>query len=155
MKNHRSVAGGLLLSMAATLTACGGSSDPTAPVTHPSSVSSVLTSGTWVVSSLMQRTEDRTSQLSGYSFTFTGAGSENGTVVATKSGSSVNGTWGHSPAVTYYGSTSTESLVLNFGTESPFDRLTKTWNVVSNTSTTLTLGSPEVLEDEHLVFTRQ
>ena len=75
--------------------------------------------------------------------------------MATKNGTSVNGTWTHSAAVTYYGSTSAESIALSLTSASPFDRLTKTWNVVSTTSTTLTLVNPEVLQDEHLVFSRQ
>jgi len=78
-----------------------------------------------------------------------------GTVVATKGGTSVSGTWTHAPAITYYGSSSKESIVLNLGTASPFAMLTKTWNVVSSTTTTLTLVSPEVLEDMHLVFSRE
>jgi hypothetical protein len=156
MQNIRSIAGSLLLTLGATLSACGTSSNnPTAPVTQPSNVPSFITSGTWVVSSLMQRTEDKASQFSGYAFAFTGVGGESGTVVATNNGASISGTWTHSPAVTYYGSTSTESITLSLGTASPFVRLTKTWNVVSITSTTLTLVNPEVLEDEHLVFSRQ
>jgi hypothetical protein len=33
--------------------------------------------------------------------------------------------------------------------------LTKTWNVVSNTASSLTLVSPEVAENMHLVFVKQ
>jgi hypothetical protein len=104
---------------------------------------------------MTERTEDKTSQFAGITFTFGGAGSEGGTVVATKNGTTVNGTWSHSPAITYYGSTSAEAIALALSSASPFDRLTKTWNVVSTTSTTLTLVSPEVAQDEHLVFSRQ
>ena len=156
MHNIRTIAGSLLVTSVALLAACGSSSNnATAPVTQPSNVPSFITNGTWAVSSLMQGTEDKASQLSGFSFTFTATGSENGTVVATKGGTSVSGTWTHAPAVTYYGSSSTESIVLSLGTGSPFALLTKTWNVVSITTTTLTLVSPEVLEGMHLVFSRQ
>src|SRR6476660_9787174 len=156
LNNIRTIAGSLMLTSAAMLAACGYSSNsPTAPVTQPSNVPSFITSGTWGVSSLLQRTEDKASQLSGFGFVFTATGSESGTVVATKGGTSVSGTWTHAPAVTYYGSSSKESIVLNLGTASPFAMLTKTWNVVSSTTTTLTLVSPEVLEDMHLVFSRE
>ena len=157
MHKIHTIAASLLLTSVALLSACGYSSNnPTAPVSQPSSVPSFITSGKWSVLSLMQGTEDKASQLSGFSFTFTSAGSENGTVVATKGGTSVTGTWTHAPAVTYYGSNSTqESIVLSLGTASPFAMLTKTWNVVSVTPTTLTLVNPEVAENMHLVFSRQ
>jgi hypothetical protein len=57
--------------------------------------------------------------------------------------------------VTYYGSSSQESIILNLGSTSPFDRLTGTWNVVSTTSSNLNLVNPEVAEDEHLVLAKQ
>lgn len=141
------------------LGACGGSSDatgPGGPVTQPSTVSSVITAGTWAVGTLMQNTEDKANQFSGYSFVFSRAGdAESGTVTATKGGNTISGTWSHSAAVTYYGSTSTESMVLSLGASSPFAMLTKTWNVVSNTASTLSLVSPEVTENMHLVFVKQ
>ncbi len=137
-----------------SIAACGGSADtPTAPATVPSTVTTSITNGSWAISSLTQRTEDKSSKFAGYSFAFTG--SEGGTVTATKNGSTVTGSWAHTPAVNYYGSTSTESITLNFGAVSPFDMVTKTWNVESNTSSTLTLVSPEVAEDSHLVFGKQ
>jgi hypothetical protein len=46
-------------------------------------------------------------------------------------------------------------MVLTLGASSPFAMLTKTWNVVSNTASTLTLVSPEVAENMHLVFVKQ
>lgn len=158
MQTLRNIAALLLLPASLTLAACGSySKSPTdaTPVTQPSQLTTFITNGTWVVSSLTERTEDKTSQFEGFTFTFGGAGSEAGTVVATKSGTSVSGTWTHSAAVTYYGSTSKESIALSLSSASPFDRLAKTWNVVSTTSTTLTLVNPEVLQDEHLVFSRQ
>jgi hypothetical protein len=141
------------------LVACGGSNDatsPTGPVTQPSTVSSVITAGAWAVGTLMQNTEDKANQFSGYTFTFSRTGNaEAGTVTATKGASTVTGTWSHSAAVTYYGSTSTESMVLSLGASSPFAMLTKTWNVVSNTASSLSLVSPEVTENMHLAFVKQ
>ena len=149
----------VVLSGVLLLAACGGSnsaSNPTGPVTQPSNVASVITVGTWAVGTLTQNTEDKSNQFSGYTFTFSRTGdAEAGTVAATKGGNTINGTWSHSAAVTYYGSTSTESMVLTLGASSPFAMLTKTWNVVSNTASTLTLVSPEVAENMHLVFVKQ
>jgi len=148
-----------VLSALLLLAACGGSnssSNTTGPITQPSTVASVITAGTWAVGTLTQNTEDKANQFSGYSFTFSRTGdAENGTVTATKGGTTISGTWSHAAAVTYYGSTSTESMVLTLGASSPFAMLTKTWNVVSNTASTLTLVSPEVAENMHLVFVKQ
>jgi hypothetical protein len=115
-------------------------------------LATAITSGTWVVSSLTQRAEDKTAQFSGIVFTF----AANNTVKATeKNGNVTNGTWAYTPAVTYYGSTSKEAVVINIGTSNPFSRITKTWNVVSNSSTVAKFDNPEVLEDEHLQFSKQ
>lgn len=159
MRNPSGTARAFALAAVILLAACGGGSDagnPAGPVTQPSNVASVITTGTWAVATLTQNTEDKANQFSGYSFTFFRAGdAESGTVTATKGGNTVSGTWIHSPAVTYYGSSSTESIVLSLGASSPFAMLTKTWNVEANTATTLTLVSPEVAESMHLVFVKQ
>ena len=159
MKNFTGITGCALVSAAILLAGCSNSSGsptgPTSPTTSDT-VTPFIATGNWVVASLVQRTEDKTSQFSGYTFKFTSTGTDNGTVTATRNGATVNGIWSHAPSVTYYGSTpSTESIALNLGTSTPFDRLTKTWNVVSTTSVTFTLVSPEVLEDTHLVLTKQ
>jgi hypothetical protein len=159
MKKPRATKLFVVLSAVLLLAACSGSqsaSNTTGPITEPSSVASAITAGTWVVSTLTQSTEDKSNQFSGYTFTFSRTGdAEAGTVTATKGGNTISGTWNHSAAVTYYGSTSTESMVLSFGASSPFAMLTKTWNVVSNTASTLTLVSPEVAENMHLMFVKQ
>jgi len=113
--------------------------------------------GSWIVTSYTQRGEDKTSQFSGYIFTFTASasGANSGTVTAAKDNNSVSGTWSYSPAVTYYGSTSTSSIVLGLGAITPLDKLTKIWNIESTTASKLNLVNPEVLEDEHLVFSKQ
>ena len=157
----RKTSGRPFVALTATLllAACGGSNsatNPGGPVTQPSTVTSAITAGTWAVGTLTQRTENKANQFSGYTFTFSRTGNaEAGEVAATKGGNTITGTWSHSAAVTYYGSTSTESIVLSLGASSPFAMLTKTWNVVSNTASTLSLVSPEVAEDMHLVFVKQ
>jgi len=155
MKYFRGITSSALVSVTILLAGCGNSSDnPTAP-TPTDTVTPFIVAGNWVVSSLRQRTEDKTSQFSGYVLKFTATSAESGTVTATRNNAMVSGTWNHAPAVTYYGSSSTESLVLNLGSSSPFDRLSRTWNVVSGTNATVSLTSPEVAEDMHLVLTKQ
>jgi hypothetical protein len=149
------VAGAALL----TLVACGASS-PTAPAASPTTAATTVdaplfTKGSWTVTQLSQRSEDKTSQLAGYVFTFTKTSDESGTVVASRNGSSVSGSWSHRPAVNYYGATSTEAIVLSFGASSAFARISKLWNVGSITASTMSLDNPELAEDEHLVFSKQ
>jgi hypothetical protein len=136
------------------LAACGGYSSPTAPPTTTDTVTASI-AGNWVVSSLVQEKEDETSQFSGYTFNFVETNAQSGTVTATRDNSTVSGTWSHSPAVTYYGSSSTESIVLNLGTATPFARITGTWNVSSSTNTEMSLASPEIAEGLQLVLTKQ
>lgn len=149
--------------LAAFLTACGDAA-PTAPAASSTKTTTTtaasadalsLTSGTWTISQFSQRTEDKASKLAGYVFTFTKTSDQSGTVKATRNGSTVTGSWSHRPAVTYYGATSTEAIVLNFGTATDFSRLSKTWNVGSTSTTKVSLDNPEILEDEHVVFSRQ
>jgi hypothetical protein len=142
-----------IVSVAMLLAACGGYTNPVAPTTTDTVSASIA--GNWVISSLVQGTEDKTSQFSGYTLTFTETSAQSGTVTATRNNSTVSGTWSHSPAVTYYGSSSTESIILNLGTATPFDRVTGTWNVSSSTGAKLSLASPEVAENLQLILTKQ
>ncbi|MBS1610124.1 MAG: hypothetical protein JSS70_15475 [Bacteroidetes bacterium] len=120
-----------------------------------SQVSSSSLAGNWVMSSFVQGTEDKSSAFKDYVFSFNATSTNSGGLVASKNGKSIDGTWNYSPAVTYYGSTSKSSMVINLGSSSPFDRLSATWNVDSTTSSTeLHLSSPEISEDEHLVFVK-
>jgi hypothetical protein len=131
------------------------SKSATDPVTPPdkttADLTAALTTGKWAVSSFIEKTEDKTSKFKDIEFTF----STDGTVTATsKNGSSVKGSWHYTPAVTYYGSTSKAAMALNMGASTPLDLLTKTWNFISSTSTTLKVDSPELLEDKHVQFSK-
>ena len=95
-----------------------------------------------------KKKEDNTSAFSGYVFRF----ASNGKLIFTKNGADIQGAWSYTPAVTYYGSSSKDAITINMGTDNPFRRLTKTWNLVSITSTAIKLDNPEILEDEHLQF---
>jgi hypothetical protein len=122
----------------------------------PTNSSATVVSGSFVLSSFVQKAEDKTRQFDGYIFTFNTTGTNAGTVTAVKGSSSVNGTWTYSPAVTYYGSTSKTSITISMGASTPFILLNKTWNVDStSTSTKMALSSPELAENEHVEFTKQ
>ena len=145
----------LVAIMPALLMGCSKSYNvpATANSTVDTTLKTQIISGTWVVSSYVQRTEDKTSQFAGVIFTF----SSNGTLTADKNGNMTTGTWSYIPsAVGYYGGPpSKASMTLNVGTASPFDRLTKTWNIASNTALQLNMDNPEPIEDEHLQLSKQ
>ncbi|GAA4730281.1 hypothetical protein [Flavisolibacter ginsenosidimutans] len=132
-------------------------SDTTPPQTTPTqnATTAFSLSGKWIVSAYAQKTEDKTASFSGYVFTFSTTGINSGIVVAEKDNNSVSGTWSHQPAVTYYGSSSTESVTLNFGSSSALLKLNKIWNVTASTNSRLALANPEVAEGENLVFSTQ
>lgn len=155
MKTLERITSRTVVLVAMLLAACSGTStSPVAPPTTTDTVTPTI-AGNWVVSSLVQGTEDKTSQVSGWTLTFAQTSAESGTVTATRNSSTVSGTWSHSPAVTYYGSSSTESLILNLGTAQPLSGITHTWNVGSSTASRMSLASPEVLEGLTLVLTKQ
>ena len=141
-----------LAALVALAAACGGTA-ATAPVaTETSVISAGFSSGTWTISSLTQGTEEKASQFDGYTLAF--AGTESGTLTATRNGVSVSGTWSHSAAVTYYGSASKESMVISLGTTPPFDRISKTWNVTASTASSVSFEGPELAEQSRLTLTR-
>jgi len=141
--------------MPALLVGCSKSYN--APANSNTSVDTTLkiqiVSGTWIISSYTQRTEDKTSQFAGVVFTF----SDNGILTADKNGDITDGTWIYTPsAVGYYGGPpSKASMTLDLGPTSPFNRLTKTWNVASNTATLIKMDNPEPIDDEHVQFMKQ
>lgn len=141
----------LLVGLVTTTISCK-KSDDVAPATTTATtidVKSVMPVGNWSVSSLRQRTEDKSSNFKDITFVF----SADGSVTATQRNKSTKGSWIYSPAVTYYGGNGLSSLTLNLGTSKPFDLLNRTWNVnTESTNSTLKLDNKEPLEDEHLVF---
>lgn len=156
MKNTINFNTTFLFAMFIFLVSCSKSNDATpdpATTTAPDLVSSI-TAGKWVVSSYSQRTEDKTNTFAGYVFTFSSASASAGSVTAVKNNSTVIGSWAHTAAVTYYGSSSSEALSINISSPD-FVKMNKVWNVIAVAATKLTLASPEITEDEHLVFTKQ
>ena len=135
------------------ITSCKTSTvDPAAATNNTTSgITTNLTSGTWVVGSFTQKTEDKTSKFSGYSFVF----SADGKVTVSKDGKQTSGTWQYTPAVTYYGATSKEAIDLSVGNDKPLSQLSRKWNFISTTATAIKVDNPEILEDEHLLLSKK
>jgi len=141
----------LLILTAISFISCSKSDGTSAAIgstTTPDSVTTFLTTGTWIIGSISEQKEDNTASFAGYSFTF----STDGKLTATKNGAQVTGDWHYSPAVTYYGSSSKNAVTISMGTNNPFRRLTKTWNLVSASATSIQLQNPELAEDEQVKF---
>jgi hypothetical protein len=151
MKSILHICGLLCLVCIISFSSCQKSNSSTAANSNSDTLTVAITSGSWVVASLTQKKEDNTGKFAGYTFKF----SANGKVTATINGVATAGTWSHTPAVTYYGSSSNEAIVMNLGTDNPFRRLSKTWNIISKTSTSIKMDNPELLEDEHLQLQKQ
>jgi hypothetical protein len=91
--------------------------------------STTLQSGTWRVTNFNESGVDHTSYFVGYVFDF----NTNGTVVAVKDRTVVNGTWVDG------NDNSTPKLILNFGTVSNFNELNEDWEILEKTATKIRL----------------
>jgi hypothetical protein len=85
--------------------------------------------GTWRITLFNDSGKDETYHFTGYSFIF----QSNGTVTATKSSSSVSGTW----SVT--SGSSSSKFNLNFGPDDPFEELNDDWDILENSSSEIRL----------------
>ena len=99
--------------------------------------SQVAQSGTWRISKFIDSGTDETSDFAGYEFSF----NSDGTLVATKNNSTVNGTW----SVTSSSSSSSSSGDIDFNIsfavnpDSDFDDLIDDWDVVEITNSKIEL----------------
>ncbi|HWJ90859.1 MAG TPA: hypothetical protein VNR87_07090 [Flavisolibacter sp.] len=113
-----------------------------------------LMSGTWTISSYAQRTEDKTSSFTGYSFLF----KSGGVLEAWVNGTATAASWTYTPAaVTYYGTNSSNaSVTISFG-PAALNRLNRRWNIdsVHTSAARLALVNPEPRDNEHLDFSKQ
>ena len=103
-----------------------GNDDSSGP---SAAVSTSLRSGTWKVVSFVDNGNDETIDYSSFVFTF----SNSGTVTAVNNILTVNGTW--STGI----DDSKHKLNLNFPNSSVLTELTEDWEIVSNSSTTVSL----------------
>ncbi len=102
-------------------TGCGGGGGG-------SDLTDILLNGPWFVGTYLDDGVDETYDYYGYNITF----SSDNTVVAENGVNTINGTW------SVIGSTDLD-LVLDFGTQIPFDEFNDDWDVLSYTTTTINL----------------
>lgn len=88
----------------------------------------ILTDGTWAVSSYLDDGVDETTTFSNYTFAFDAGGS-----VEANDGNPVTGTWSFLE--------SSNKLILNFGTAMPLEELNDDWDVIATTDTQIDLRS--------------
>ncbi|MDX1313890.1 MAG: hypothetical protein R3356_00190 [Eudoraea sp.] len=93
-----------------------------------STVGTILSDGTWSVSSYLDDGIDETSTFNGYSFNFDAGGT-----VEANDGTPVTGTWSYLE--------SSNKLILNFGTAIPLEELNDDWDVLAVTDTQVDLRS--------------
>ncbi len=106
--------------------------------------SNIATAGTWRVTLFTDSGNDETSDFAGYSFSF----GNNGTLTATKNGTSQNGTW----------STSSGRFIINLGpkvdTNKPLGELTDDWKIISTSDAEIKLTDDNPSSAEFLTFTK-
>ena len=91
--------------------------------------SNIIQQGNWRVTLYNDNGTDETNLFAGYAFTF----NSNGTFLAVKSSSTVNGNWNSGI------DDSQNKLFLNFGTTSPFDELNDDWHFIEKTTSKMRL----------------
>jgi len=107
------------------LSAC--KKDSNSPTTN--TISNIVQQGNWRVTLYNDSGTDETNHFTGYAFTF----NSNGTLVAIKSSSTVNGTWNSGS------DDSQNKLYLNFGASLSFDKLNHDWHLLEKTTTKIRL----------------
>ena len=140
-----------LLLMLAAAAGCSSKKDNVAPTPTAADFPQLLTSGIWVVTSYTEASQDKTSTLSGYQFTF----DKSGQSAAKHGADNTPGSWlwgGNS----YYGTPAdSKTLTLTYSTQQhPLDRIGKGWIIKDASSTVITLDSSNPAEQTHLVFGR-
>jgi hypothetical protein len=103
--------------------------DSPAKRNETSAIKNDLQTDTWIITHFFD-TQDETGHFTGYVFTF----NDDGTVVAAKDASAINGMWSVSSS-----SNGTSKLNLDFDVTDPFDELNDDWDVIEHTSTLLRL----------------
>jgi hypothetical protein len=107
-----------------------------------SDVPQIVSTGTWRVSLFTEPGEDKTSDFTGYTFTFTSGGP----LMAASAGTTTTGTWGWDD--------SSNKLLLSIGTVKPLLDLTDDWIVLEKTETLLRLRNDNTTKEELLTFSR-
>ena len=109
-------------------------------------VADAVTTGTWRVTNFSERTNNETSDFSGYTFTF----QSNGKVLVAKGGVIREGNWSES--------TSSQKMIIDLGVKSdankPLGELSDDWVIVSKTATKINLADDNATSNELLEFTK-
>ncbi len=85
-------------------------------------IETFLPQGKWMISKFIDGDSDHTSDFESFEFTF----NEDGTVTAQNDLFTEPGTWDYDNS-----SSSSEELVLQFGTTTPFDKINDDWDIIS------------------------
>ena len=148
MKKYLS--GSLLLLLLGFCSGCKKYSNSSTTNTNVNNTPIAVTTGTWSITSYTQRTEDKTASFAGVNFVFSSDGKL--TASGTKT---ANGNWVFSAASTGYYGTTQATFAISIGTNTPFDKLSRVWNIAEQTNTVLMLDNPEAVEDEHITFSKK
>ena len=135
--------GMLIVALTLTITSCkkDDNSSPSSSSTS-TAVPSTLTTGSWRVSYYHESNNDHTLNFTGYSFTF----SSNGTMTATNSSGTTNGTWNNDD--------SHSEFHMSIGNSSPLSDISNGWIITSSSSTQIIMKDDNSAHNEELHFTR-
>ncbi len=110
----------------------------------------IIAPGVWTISSFTQGTEDKLKTLGTVTINFT----SDGKAVATRSSETTAGTWSWG-GNSYYGTPATSKTVtMNFGTKTPYDKLSKTWTIIDASKSVIDLDNANPAEQEHLKLSK-
>ncbi|WP_295801321.1 hypothetical protein [Mucilaginibacter sp.] len=123
-------------------------------VTSKLPIGSLITTGTWKVTSYFEGTQNATDKFSTYTFTFDASGK----ITANQSGKILTGTWLYQNAVFYYGvpiyGSSPDGFVINLGAVKPLSLLSKNLFISKKTTTDFFLSSVNPAENAHVRFSK-
>lgn len=120
--------------LAAFLASC--STESSAPVTD------TITDNTWEITYFWDKDKDETYHFTSWEIEF----QTDGTLLAKKTGTVISGTWSEGSS-----SSGSEKIIMNFGTQEPFEELNDDWDVTDKSSTEIKLkdesgsGGTEIL----------
>ncbi|MGZ3833694.1 MAG: hypothetical protein ACXVB0_09230 [Mucilaginibacter sp.] len=127
---------------------------PTDTVTSPLPIGTLITVGTWKVTSYVEGVQNGTSDFANYTFNFDATGK----ITAHQGGNSFFGTWLYVNAVFYYGvpiyGSSPDGFNISFGTARPLSLLGKNLFINKKTTTNFYLSSVNPAENTHVTFTK-
>lgn len=112
------------------------------PADTSTSVVQIVTTGSWRIASFSETDEDKTSDFSGYSFSF----NSNGQLTASHSSGNTTGSWGWDD--------SSSKFIISIGVSKPLSELSDDWIILEKTENLVRLKNDNTLKNELLTFTR-